>query len=96
MKKTIFITIIVALGVVLAAKLGMFSAIFMFFLIGIIPGTQIIIPANIMLILISTTMCGILFYIIGRDVLHYLIVRHADVEKRGTKNHLPKQRFSEI
>jgi hypothetical protein len=96
MKKTIIIPVAIILGLVVAIKSGALYALFMLFLIGIIPGTQIIIPANIMLLLTCGAMCAILFYSIAREIIHFIINRQAYTAQRTQKTHLPKQRFSEI
>lgn len=96
MKKGIIIVIAVIVSLMIAAKIGLFSALFMFFLVGIIPGTQIIIPANIMLLMISAVMCAILFYATARDILHMILDHHSEKPKKTATSHLPKQRFSEI
>lgn len=96
MKKTIIIPVLVIFGLVIAVKSGALYALFMLFLIGIIPGTQIIIPANIMLLLTCGTMCAILFYTVAREIYHFLLVRHAQTSRQISATHLPKQRFSEI
>lgn len=80
----------------IAIETGLLNALFMFFLLGIIPGTEIVIPANIMLLMICATMCGLIFYTTGREVLRVILDRHAAAQKSTTKTHLPKQRFSEI
>jgi hypothetical protein len=93
----VFLTVIATiLGIVTAAKIGLFNALFMFFLVGIVPGTDIIIPANVMLLMISTTICSILFFPTAREILRIILIRHFAQQNTGTKAHLPKRRFSEI
>jgi uncharacterized membrane protein len=96
MKKTILITILATICLIVAAKIGVFSALFMLFLAGIIPGTQIVIPANLMLLMISAVMCIVLFYSIVKDVIRMVIERHTTKSTTSRAPHLPKRRFSEI
>lgn len=96
MKKVIFIISVVTLLSVIAVETGLLNALFMFFLVGIIPGTEIVIPANIMLLMICAAICGILFYSTGREVLRIILERYVVSQKSATKAHLPKHRFSEI
>ena len=96
MKKIIVITITATIGLFIAAKIGLFNALFMLFLAGIIPGTQIVIPANIMLLIISAAMCVILFYSIAKDLVRMIVEHHVTKPEKSRAPHLPKQRFSEI
>lgn len=96
MNKIFLIVIVTILGIVAAAKIGLFNAVFMFFLAGIIPGTDIIVPANVMLLMISATICAILFFPTAREILRIILIRHLAQQNTGTKAHLPKRRFSEI
>jgi hypothetical protein len=96
MKKTILITVLATICLIIATKIGVFSALFMLFLAGIIPGTQIVIPANLMLLMISTVMCIVLFYSIVKDVIRMVIERHTAKSMTPRAPHLPKRRFSEI
>ncbi|MDB5186882.1 MAG: hypothetical protein JWM07_354 [Candidatus Saccharibacteria bacterium] len=96
MKKIIYILIVAIFSFILASETGLFEALFMFFLLGIVPGTQIVIPANIMLLMISAVICIILFYQTARTILHNILSRHAIQQKSTNNSRLPKQRFSEI
>lgn len=96
MNKVFLIVITAIFGLIVAIKIGLFNAIFMFLLVGIIPGTQIIIPANIMLLMISTIICALLFYPTARDILRIIIIRYSVQPMHSSKTHLPKRRFSEI
>jgi hypothetical protein len=96
MKKINFIVSIVTFLSVIAVETGFLNALFMFLLLGIIPGTEIVVPANVMLLMICTVICAILFYSTGREILHLMLSRHTSLQKPATKAHLPKQRFSEI
>lgn len=96
MKRIIYITIIAILGFILALETGLFSAFFMFFLLGVIPGTDIVIPANIMLLIISAATCALLFYSSARNVLRFILDTHAAQQKSTVNTHLPKQRFKKI
>ncbi|MET0979624.1 MAG: hypothetical protein ABWX90_00010 [Candidatus Saccharimonadales bacterium] len=96
MKKIILITTAATVSVIIAAKIGLFSALFMLFLAGVIPGTQIVIPANVMLLIISTIMCVILFYSIAKDIIRMIVARYTQKAKTPRAPRLPKRRFSEI
>lgn len=96
MKKIIYILIVAIFSIILAIETGLLEAFFMFFLLGIVPGTQIVIPANIMLLMISAVTCVILFYQTARNILRNILNRHTAQEKNINNSRLPKQRFSEI
>lgn len=96
MQKTIYIVMIATLGFILALETGFLNALFMLFLLGIVPGTEIVIPANIMLLIISALACAVLFYPTARNILHIILDRHATQQKISTVSHLPKQRFKKI
>lgn len=96
MKRIILITIAATICLAVAAKIGVFNALFMLFLAGVIPGTQIVIPANIMLLIISTMMCGILVYSVAKDFIRTALERYMAKSTASRTPHLPKRRFSEI
>lgn len=96
MKKIILITIVTTICFIVAAKSGAFGALFMFFLAGIIPGTDIVIPANVMLLIISTAMCGVLFFSVIKDIARMVVEYRATKSPKAPRAHLPKRRFSEI
>lgn len=96
MKKIVFIISGVIFMSGIAVETGLLNALFMFFLLGIIPGTEIVIPANVMLLMICAVICGIVLYPTGREVLRVILDRHAAAQKSTIKTRLPKQRFSEI
>jgi hypothetical protein len=96
MKKTILVIIATVASLVIATKTGLLSALFILMLTGMVPGTHIIIPANVMLILISAIMCAVLFYPTARDILRIILEKNAIDRKKSSAAHLPKRRFSEI
>lgn len=96
MKKIIYITMVAILCLIFALETGFFNAFFMLFLLGIVPGTEIVIPANIMLLIISAVACAVLFYPATRNVLRIILDSHATQQKQTTTTHLPKQRFKKI
>lgn len=96
MKKIIYILIVAILGFILALETGLFNAFFMFILLGIIPGTEIVIPANVMLLLISALTCALLFYSSARSILRLILDSHAADQKNVNTSRLPKQRFKKI
>lgn len=96
MNKVFFIVSVIILTSVIAVDTGLLNALLMFILLGIIPGTEIVVPANIMLLMICAAICGIICYPTGREVLRIILDRHAAAQKSTTKTRLPKQRFSEI
>lgn len=96
MKKIILVVIATILSLIISIKIGFLNALFMFFLVGTIPGTHIIIPANVMLLMICATMCIVLFYPTAKSILHIILNHHSEQAKYTSKTSLPKRRFSEI
>lgn len=96
MKKTILIISVIIIGLNIAIKSGTLNALIMFFLLGIIPGTDIAIPANIMLLMISATACAVLFYSTGRHILHVILDRYTVEREEKTSSNLSKHRFKKI
>jgi type III secretory pathway component EscR len=97
MKKTIYITMVAILSFIIALETGFLNALLMLFLLGIIPGTEIVIPANIMLLIISALACAVLFYPTARNVLRLILDRYTTQQKElTTASRLPRRRFSEI
>lgn len=96
MNKTIYILMMAIFGFILATKTGFFNAAFMFILVGVIPGTEIVIPANAMLLMISTVACAALVYPTARNLLPLILNRRDSHEKAAVGTHLPKQRFKKI
>lgn len=98
MKKITLTTAIVCMCLLIAIKMDVFNAIFMFFLVGIIPGTQTVIPASLMLIILTTIICLVVLvitYATAGEMIRSLFARQLDRAKT-VKHHLPKRRFSEI
>jgi hypothetical protein len=96
MKKTGFIVSGILIAVILAAHIGLFNALFMLLLMGVIPGTEIVIPANVMLLIISTVTCAVIFYPAVKTILHAVMERTSIGRNGATGSHLPKQRFTKI
>ena len=94
MKKPVVIAGLACLGLIILMKSGVIDSLVLFLLVGIVPGTNISIPSNIMLLVIFS-------------IVWLLVVRFAALElfylindKRITKTHhkkrMPKRRYSEI
>jgi hypothetical protein len=94
MNKAATIVSIAGICLLIAIKIDLFNALFMLFLVGIIPGTHIVIPASVMLLILTTTICLVLLALTG-EAIRSLVVRHFAASKTG-KSHLPKRRFSQI
>ncbi len=96
MKKTILIVAVAIASLVFIVKSGLLGALFMLLLMGTIPGTHYVIPANIMLLMICATMCIILFYPTIRDVLRNIIDHHVQQTKIASNSPAVKRRLSRI
>lgn len=96
MKKTGFIVSGILIAVIVAAHIGLFNALFMFLLMGVIPGTEIVIPANVMLLIISTVTCAVIFYPAVKTILHAIMERTSIGQNSPDSSRLPKQRFAKI
>lgn len=98
MKKIVLTIAIAYVCLVIAVKLDVFNAVFMFFLVGIIPGTQTVIPADVMLPILTTIICLVVLaiaYATAGEAIRTLLVRQV-ARMKTVKHHLPKRRFSEI
>jgi uncharacterized protein YacL len=96
MKKIVLTIITAILGLVISIKIGALNALCMFILVGTVPGTRLVIPANVMLLMISTVMCVVLFYPTARNILHIILNHRSEQVKETSRSPLPKRRFSEI
>lgn len=94
MNKTATIVSIMGICLLIAIKIDLFNALFMLFLVGVIPGTHIVIPANLMLLILTVTICLVLLALTG-EAIRSLMLSHFATSKT-TKSHLPKRRFSQI
>jgi uncharacterized membrane protein len=54
MKKTIITTAIAIISIVALFQSGIINSLFIFLLVGAIPGTQLVVPSRIMLLIIIT------------------------------------------
>lgn len=93
MRKAVIFTLLGLIVFALMLESGMFEALALFFLAGVIPGTNLSIPYGIMLL----AFVGIAWLVFFRFVLADIItaVRHL---RRDTqrKKRLPKRRFGQI
>lgn len=96
MKKTIILTVVLIFCASIALKAGILSALLMFILLGVVPGTDIVIPANIMLLIMSAATGALLLYSTARSVLRIILDRHTAAQESPIDSRLPKHRFKKI
>jgi hypothetical protein len=96
MKQSAFRLTITILVIVALIQSGAVNALFMLFLAGTVPGTEYVIPANIMMLGYSTLMSIVIFYSFGRSILRAILDRHLH-NFEDTSAHSPaKRRFKLI
>lgn len=76
MKQIIFRMLLTAFIVIALIQTGTINALFMFFVAGTIPGTDYVIPANVMMLAYCTIICAVLLYVTARDAILELFKRH--------------------
>ncbi len=77
MKRIITICALALITIVVASKTGALESIALLLLIGAVPGTQLIIPANVMSLVMSALICFTVFYPFVQKTLRYILTMHA-------------------
>ena len=77
MKRNIFLAVVAAVGLEIAIKTNAAEALFMLFVAGVVPGTQYVIPANIMMLIMCAAISILLFRQAARDILRVILNRYA-------------------
>lgn len=97
MRKFIIFSCTVASLAIILGQFGFFEALLLFFLAGVIPGTQYSIPSGSMFLIIVTCISSVIMWLIGGvifDLINEIVTKTTPPQK--VKKHLPKRRFSQI
>lgn len=92
MRKLIIISCISASLFIIALQFGFFSALALFLLAGIIPGTNYALSPNSMFVLVTIISLIVIFRIVWTSRYKRIFVTRLTMHKKR----LPKRRFSEI
>lgn len=90
------IVILILLGIValaILAESGVFEALVLFLLAGIIPGTNFAVPYGVMLLIFIGLAWLAFFRFVVADIVNRIRYLRRDTQRR---EHLPKRRFSQI
>lgn len=93
MKKVVVIAV-VALGMVILTKSGIFDSLMLFILAGIIPGTTYAIPSSFMLLLMMSIAWLVFFHLLPLETTRSNTL--SGKKKPTAKKRLPKQRYKQI
>lgn len=93
MRKVVIFTLLGLVAVALLIESGMFEALALFLLAGIIPGTDISIPYGVMLLAFIGIAWLVFFRFVVADIIAKLRRLRRDTQR---KKRLPKRRFSQI
>lgn len=93
MRKVVVLTLLGFIMFTVLVESGVFEALAIFLLAGIIPGTNITVPYSVMLLLFVGIAWLVFIRFIVTDIVAKLRQLHRDSQR---KKRLPKRRFSQI
>jgi hypothetical protein len=96
MRKGIVIACLGALGLVVFIKSGVIESLILFLLVGIVPGTDYVVPSNVMLLAIFSIIGLIISRFAARELFYLFMDKRAAIQKPNHKKRMPKRRYSEI
>ena len=96
MNKKIILIALAIISIVILIQSGVLSALVLFLLVGVIPGTSYSIPPSIMLLLIATITWLVLFRLTAVEMLYRHSDSHSVKKHTERKKRMPRRRFSEI
>ena len=73
-KKYIIVSLLLVVVIVTLIKLNAVSALLLFLLVGVLPGTAYVVPSNVMSLLFTTAICLVLFWPFILMVLRMILV----------------------
>lgn len=96
MKKISFIVGSVAIALVACSKLGVLQALLLFFLVGVVPGTNLTVPSSVMFFSILIVAWIIVFRFTALKALEMHAIARLTKAYNARKNNLPKRRFGQV
>jgi uncharacterized membrane protein len=94
--KKIILVALAIISIVVLAQSGILSALVLFLLVGVVPGTSYSIPPSVMLLLIVTITWLVLFRLTAVEALYKYSDNHSVKKHTERKKRMPRRRFSEI
>ncbi|HEV7951934.1 MAG TPA: hypothetical protein VGO98_01020 [Candidatus Saccharimonadales bacterium] len=85
MKQIIFRLLFTAIIIIALIQSGVINALFMFFIAGTLPGTDYVVPANIMMLAYCAMICAVALYAAARTTLHNLFTSYIQSSKENIK-----------
>lgn len=93
MRKVVVFTLLGLVAFAILAESGMFEALALFLLAGVVPGTNISIPSGVMMLVLIGIAWLVFIRFIVTDIIAKLRHLRRDTQR---KKRLPKRRFSQI
>ena len=93
MRQAVIIALVGFVCLVVLAQSGMFEALMLLLLMGVVPGTSLTIPSSVMLLAIIGVIWLIIFRFIIADTLQ---AKHLTRLRAERKKRTPNRRFSQI
>lgn len=96
MKKVIVIACLACLGLVILIKSGVIDSLVLFLLVGIIPGTNYVVPSSVMLLAIFSIVWLLVVRFAAIELFYMFIDKRTNSSKTNHKKRMPKRRYSQI
>jgi hypothetical protein len=96
MKKIIIIACLACLGMVILIKSGMIESLVLFLLVGIVPGTNYVVPSSVMLMAIFCVLWLLVIRFAAVELFYILMDKRNTAQKTNHRKRMPKRRYSEI
>jgi predicted membrane protein len=96
MRKAVIIASFATLGIIILVKSGIFDAFVLFFLVGVVPGTDYSVPSSVMLLAIGGIIWLIILRLTAIEVFYSFSLKRSVKHYEERKKRLPKRRFGRI
>lgn len=96
MKKSVVVAGLICLGLIILIKSGVIDSLVLFLLVGIIPGTNYVVPSNIMLLVIFSIVWLLVVRFAAIEFFYFIKDRRTNNTKTNHKKRMPKRRYSQI
>lgn len=96
MKKAITITCITLAGLIILDQSGILNSLFVFLLVGAVPGTRYNVPPTLMLLLIVSAIWLIIIRFTAIEAFYSVSIKKTKKQQTTRKKRMPKRRFSEV
>lgn len=96
MRKAIIITCISLAGLIVLDQSGILNSLFVFLLVGAVPGTNYTLPPTLMLLLIISAIWLIVIRFTALEAFYSVSVKKVKKQQHTRQKRMPKRRFSEV